>query len=80
MKIKKIFDDDGKATMVEVKVRNNNRWNLSDTTFAEAVAEGWISTAKGQVVLHTTEGDVAYNILTAPNRRVGRNHFELEVA
>lgn len=74
MLIERLFDpidpnkertrDNLKLTGVSVKHTGVSRaQNFSSKLVSTAVADGWMSLVKGQIVLHAREGDLTYKVL-----------------
>ncbi len=76
MRFKKINSESGES-LVKIE-RLNPKWNPSWSVLEKGIANGWLSVVKGQFILHTVEGDKAYNITDRPN--AAQKFFKSEAA
>ena len=57
------------------------RQKFRDGLVAKGVGEGWMSVGKGQITIHTEDGqdDVVYRIVAVPNKAERRNYYDCEL-
>lgn len=82
-------DDDGNVTErrevfdeCQVRVQHLSPvWHPSPRVIDKGLTEGWLSMGKGQLTLHTEDGDddVVFDILAPPDRKQGRNYYDCKV-
>lgn len=56
-------------------------WRPSPRVIDKGIGEGWLSLGKGKLTLHTEDedDDVVFEILSAPDRKAGRNFYDCKV-